>query len=35
VSLMTSDEIFHRAKTEQFTPDGLYVVQRYHEERRR
>ena len=35
VSLMTSDEIFQRAKTEQFTPDGLYVVRRYDEERKR
>ncbi len=34
VSLMTSDEILRRAKTEQFTPDGLYVVQRYDEERK-
>lgn len=33
VSLMTVDEIFQRAQAEQFTPDGLYVVQRYHEER--
>lgn len=32
VSIMTSDEIFRRAKTEQFTPDGLYVVRRYDEE---
>lgn len=31
VSLMTMDEIFQRARTEQFTPDGLYVVQRYRE----
>ncbi|NOT56254.1 MAG: NUDIX hydrolase YfcD [Deltaproteobacteria bacterium] len=31
VSLMTMDEIFHRARTEQFTPDGLYVLQRYRE----
>lgn len=31
VSLMTIDEIFQRARTEQFTPDGLYVVQRYRE----
>jgi len=34
VSLMTGDEIFRRAKTEQFTPDGLYVVRRYDEERK-
>ena len=34
VSLMTMDEIFQRAQTEQFTPDGLYVVQRYREERK-
>jgi isopentenyldiphosphate isomerase len=33
VSVMTSDEIFQRAKTEPFTPDGLYVVRRYYEER--
>ena len=34
VSLMTIDEIFRRAQTQQFTPDGLYVVQRYREERK-
>jgi isopentenyldiphosphate isomerase len=34
VSLMTMDEIFQRAQTHQFTPDGLYVVQRYREERK-
>ena len=34
VSLMTIDEIFQRAQTEQFTPDGLHVVQRYREERK-
>ena len=34
VSLMTMDEIFQRAQTEQFTPDGLYVVHRYREERK-
>jgi len=32
VSLMTIDEILQRAQTEPFTPDGLYVVQRYLEE---
>ena len=35
VSLMTIDEIFQHAQTERFTPDGMYVVQRYHEERKR
>jgi isopentenyldiphosphate isomerase len=34
VSIMTIDEIFQRAQTQQFTPDGLYVVQRYCEERK-
>ena len=34
VSIMTSDEIFQRAQIQQFTPDGLYVVQRYCEERK-
>jgi isopentenyldiphosphate isomerase len=29
VTLMTSDEILRRSATEPFTPDGLYVVQRY------
>lgn len=32
VSLLTPVEIFRRAQTEQFTPDGLYVVRRYVEE---
>lgn len=31
VSLLTVDEIFQRAQVEPFTPDGLYVVQRYAE----
>jgi isopentenyldiphosphate isomerase len=35
VSLMTVEEIFQRTKTELFTPDGLYVVKRYWEERGR
>jgi len=29
VEMMTLEEIFHRARTEPFTPDGLYVVQHY------
>lgn len=29
VSLMTTAEILQRAQTELFTPDGLYVMQRY------
>lgn len=29
VSLMTIEEILQRARTELFTPDGLYVVQHY------
>ena len=33
VELMTTDDILRRAKTEQFTPDGLLVVQRYLAER--
>jgi isopentenyldiphosphate isomerase len=33
VSLMTIDEILRRAEREQFTPDGLYVVRRYYEQR--
>jgi isopentenyldiphosphate isomerase len=33
VALMTSDEILRRAETEPFTPDGLYVLQRYLEQR--
>jgi 8-oxo-dGTP pyrophosphatase MutT (NUDIX family) len=35
VELMTLEEVFHRARTEPFTPDGLYVVQRYYEHRER
>lgn len=35
VSLMTIDEIFERASTELFTPDGLYVIQQYQERRGR
>ena len=35
VSLMTVEEIFQRTETELFTPDGLYVVKRYWEERGR
>lgn len=35
VSLMTIEEIFQRTETELFTPDGLYVVKRYWEERER
>ncbi len=35
VSLMTMEEIFARAPTELFTPDGLYVIQQYQERRRR
>lgn len=35
VSLMTIDEIFDRAPTELFTPDGLYVIQQYQEQRGR
>lgn len=35
VVLMTIEEIFQRAQTQPFTPDGLYVVQRYYEERKR
>jgi isopentenyldiphosphate isomerase len=31
VSLMTIEEILRRAETESFTPDGVYVVQRYRE----
>ena len=31
VVLLTPEEIFRRARTEQFTPDGLYVVRRYVE----
>lgn len=31
VVLLTPVEIFQRAQTEQFTPDGLYVVRRYVE----
>jgi isopentenyldiphosphate isomerase len=33
VTLMTIEEIFRRAETEPFTPDGLYVVRRYLEQR--
>ena len=32
VELMTFDDVLRRSTTEQFTPDGLYVVQRYLEE---
>jgi ADP-ribose pyrophosphatase YjhB (NUDIX family) len=35
VSLMTIDDILHREQTKQFTPDGLYVVQQYREQRGR
>ena len=35
VSLMTIDEIFDRAPMELFTPDGLYVIQQYREQRGR
>lgn len=34
VELMTINDIFRRSITEQFTPDGLYVVRRYLEERK-
>jgi isopentenyldiphosphate isomerase len=33
VALMTIDEILRRAETEPFTPDGLYVLRRYLEQR--
>jgi isopentenyldiphosphate isomerase len=33
VEMMTTDDILRRAETEQFTPDGVLVVQRYLEER--
>jgi hypothetical protein len=32
VVLLTPEEIFRRARTERFTPDGLYVVRRYVEQ---
>lgn len=35
VALMTVDEILRRAETEPFTPDGLYVLRRYLEQRER
>ena len=35
VELMTFDDILRRSTTEQFTPDGLYVVRRYLEEQKR
>jgi len=35
VELMTFDDILRRSVTERFTPDGLYVVRRYLEERKR
>jgi ADP-ribose pyrophosphatase YjhB (NUDIX family) len=34
VTLMTIGEILRRAETEPFTPDGLYVVRRYLEQRK-
>ena len=33
VTLITPEEILRRAESEPFTPDGLYVVQRYLEQR--
>jgi len=35
VTLMTPEEILRRAETDPFTPDGLYVVRRYLEQRKR
>jgi len=35
VELMTFADILRRSATEQFTPDGLYVVRRYLEEQKR
>ncbi len=35
VVLITIDEILRRAETEPFTPDGLYVLRRYLEQRDR
>ncbi len=35
VVLITIDEILRRAETEPFTPDGLYVLRRYLEQRER
>lgn len=35
VVLITIDEILRRAETEPFTPDGLYVLRRYVEQRER
>ncbi|MBI3247165.1 MAG: NUDIX hydrolase YfcD [Deltaproteobacteria bacterium] len=33
VSLLTIEEVFRQATTSPFTPDGLYVIQRYTERR--
>ena len=35
VTLMPPEEILRRAETDPFTPDGLYVVRRYLEQRKR